>query len=256
MRHLIIPDTQVKPGTPMEHLTWAGKYAAATKPDVIVHIGDHWDMSSLSTYDRGTKGFEGRRYLDDISAGNTAMSKFMAPVLQEQNRLRGNKKKVWNPRLIFTEGNHEHRMVRACNSDANLDGLMGLQDTNLEEYGWEVIPFLEPVVVDGVAYCHYFTSGVMGRPVSNAKLMLNKKHMSCVMGHVQSRDVAFAQRADGARMTGIFAGIFYQHDEEYLNPQTNRDWRGIWMLNEVQDGEFDEMPISINYLKHKYGSKA
>jgi len=53
-------------------------------------------------------------------------------------------------------------------------------------------------------------------------------------------------------MTGLFAGIFYQHDEEYLNPQTNGSWRGIWMLHEVNNGSFDEMPVSINYLRKRY----
>jgi hypothetical protein len=74
------------------------------------------------------------------------------------------------------------------------------------------------------------------------------------MGHVQDRDIAYDQRADGTNMTGIFAGIFYQQDEEYLTPQTNGSWRGIWMLNDVQDGSFDEMPVSMSYLRGKYGN--
>ena len=32
-RHLVIPDTQVKPDMPNDHLYWAGRYAAATPPD-------------------------------------------------------------------------------------------------------------------------------------------------------------------------------------------------------------------------------
>ena len=55
--------------------------------------------------------------------------------------------------------------------------------------------------------------------------------MSCVMGHVQDRDIAYARRADGLNMTGLFAGIYYQHDEEYLTPQTNGSWRGLWIMN-------------------------
>jgi hypothetical protein len=252
MRHLVIPDTQCKPGGDFRHLRWAGEYAAEKKPDVIIHIGDHWDFPSLSSYDKGLKSFEGRRYLADVAAGNLGMTAFMEPILREQQRLKDNKKAQWNPRLVFTVGNHENRIARAINLDAILEGMMGLEHTNLEGYGWEVIPFLEVVVIDGIAYSHYFTSGVMGRPVSNARLMLQKKFMSCVMGHVQDRDIAFATKADGTRMTGIFAGIFYQHDEEYLNPQTNRSWRGIWMLNEVNNGQFDELPVSMEYLRNRY----
>lgn len=253
IKHMVIPDTQVKPNGAVEHLRWAGQYAVDKKPDVIIHLGDHWDMPSLSVYDIGKKSFEGRRYADDIAAGISGMETFMAPILEEQERLRINKKKRWNPRLVFTLGNHEQRIERAIESDAKLEGLIGYQDLKLEEMGWEVYGFLEPVVVDGIVYCHYFTSGVMGRPVSSAKLMIQKKMMSCVMGHVQDRDIAFARKADGSNVTGLFAGIYYVHAEDYLTPQTNGSWSGIWMFHEVDNGSFDELPVSINYLRRKYG---
>jgi len=254
MRHFVVPDTQCKPDQSVEHLRWAGEYAVDMLPDVIIFLGDHWDMSSLSTYDKGKKSFEGRRYLKDILAGNKGMDAFMEPIAREQARLRRNKKEVWKPRLVFLMGNHEDRIDRAIECDAMLEGILDFEaQSNLKKWGWEVYPFLEVVVIDGIAYSHYFTSGVMGRPVSSARLMLTKKHMSCVMGHVQDRDIAWARRADGTQMTGLFAGIFYQHEEEYLTPQTNNSWRGIWVFNEVQDGSFDELPVSLNYLRIKYG---
>ena len=252
-KHLIIPDTQVKSGNRVDHLRWAGQYAADKKPDVIVHLGDHWDMPSLSSYDVGKKSFEGRRYTNDIEAGIDAMLAFLEPIRAERERLRINKKKQWQPKMVFLLGNHEQRIERAIESDAKLEGLMSYDDLMLPEMGWKVIPFLKPIIIDGIAYCHYFCSGVMGRPVTNAKLLLQKKMMSCVQGHVQDRDIAYARRADGANITGLFAGIFYQHDEDYLNPQTNGSWSGIWMLNEVNNGSFDELPVSINYLRKKYG---
>jgi hypothetical protein len=208
---------------------WAGRYAAATKPDVIIHLGDHWDMPSLSSYDVGKKSFEGRRYVNDIEAGNMAMEAFMHPIRTEQRRLREGKRRTWKPRMVFLLGNHEYRIERAIESDAKLDGLMSYNDFFLDN--WEVVPFLEPIIIDGIAY----------------------KFMSCIMGHVQDRDIAYARKADGNSITGLFAGIFYTHSEDYLNPQTNGSWSGIWMLNEVNNGSFDELPISINYLRRKYG---
>jgi len=251
-RHLIIPDTQIKPDCPIEHMYWAGRYAVAMKPNVIVHLGDHWDMPSLSSYDVGKKSFEGRRYSADVESGNKAMKVFTDCIRAEQKRLRTNKKKVWKPRLVFTLGNHENRIERAIENDAKLEGLMSYDDLNLR--GWEVHPYLQPVIIDGIAYCHFFTSGVMGRAVTNAKLLLQKKHMSCIMGHVQDRDIAFDRDAQGRRMTALFAGIFYQHNEDYLNPQTNGSWSGLWVFNEVDNGTFDEMPVSMTYLRRKYGA--
>lgn len=254
IRHMVIPDTQAKRGRGVEHMKWAGKYALEKRPDVIIHIGDNWDMPSLSVYDIGKKGFEGRKYIDDIKAGNAAIDAFLAPIKAYNKRAKKNKQKQYKPRLVFTLGNHEQRIERAIESDRKLEGLISYADFNLVENGWEVVDYLKPIIIDGVAYCHFFTSGVMGRPVSSARLLLNKKHMSCVMGHVQDRDIAFQRRADGTQITGLFAGIFYPGEEGYLNAQTNGSWSGIWMLHDVKDGSFDEMPISMKYLEKRYGN--
>jgi hypothetical protein len=252
-KHLIIPDCQVKPGVDISYLKWIGEYAAEKKPEVIVCIGDFADMPSLSSYDVGKKSFEGRTYKADVESTKEAMSLLMKSIQDEQQRLIKNKDKRWNPRLILTLGNHEDRINRAINLDRKLDGLISVGDLEYEKLGWEVHPYLEVVVVDGVAYSHFFTTGVMGRPVTSAAALLTKKHMSAIMGHVQHRQIAYAQRADGKQMTGLFVGSCYLHDEDYLGLQGNDYWRGIWMLHEVNDGSFDEMPISLNYLRRKYG---
>jgi len=183
------------------------------------------------------------------------MEAFITPIREEQQRLIKNKHKKWNPRLVFTLGNHEQRIERAIETDPKLDGLIGYHDFKLDEFGFEVYDFLEVAVIDGIAYSHYFTSGVMGRPVSSARNMLSKKMMSCVMGHVQDRDIAYARRADGKNILGLFSGIYYQHDEDYLSAQTNGSWKGIWLLNEVEDGSCDELPVSMNFLRGKYAGK-
>lgn len=251
-KHLVLPDCQVKPNVPLNHLTALGNYIVAKKPDVIVCIGDFADMPSLSSYDVGKKSFEGRRYKDDVNVVIHAQSLLFTPLLEYNERAKKNKEKQYKPRLVLTLGNHEDRITRAINSDAKLDGTLSIDDLAYQKFGWEVYNFLEPVVIDGVAYCHYFVSGVMGRPVTSAAALLSKKHQSAVMGHVQQRQIAYAQRADGAQLTGLFCGSFYQHDEEYMGHQGNKHWRGVWMLHEVNDGEFDEMPVSINYLLRKY----
>lgn len=251
-RHMVIPDTQIKPGSSIEPMIWAAHYAIDKRPDTIIHLGDHWDMESLCTYDYGKKEHEGKRIIADIEAGHNALNIFTSMLQIESERLKRNRQKQWNPRLVFCLGNHEDRINKAINLDAKLEGLLSTADLRLEELGWEVYDFLEPVVIDGIAYAHYFTSGIMGRPVSSARILLIRKHMSCIMGHVQDRDMAFSKRADGKRLTGIFAGVYYDEYQNYLTPQTNDSWAGVWLLNEVNEGSFDEMPVSLNYLKQKY----
>lgn len=252
MKHVVIPDTQCKPGVPLDHFTWAGEYIAEKRPDRIIHIGDHWDMPSLSSYDVGKKSFEGRTYTADIESGKKGMALLLAPIQREIKRSSSNHRKRWNPTFDFFIGNHEQRIERAIDSDRKLEGLIGYRDFGLEDV-WTVHPYLQPITLEGISYCHYFVSGLLGRPVTSAKALLTKKHMSCIMGHVQKRDIAYDYTAEGKQITGIFSGTYYQHDEEFLNPQGNRHWRGIWMLHDIQSGSFDEMPVSISYLKARYG---
>ncbi len=243
MKHLVIPDAQVKPGVDTSYLEWVGNYIAVKQPDKIICIGDFADMPSLSSYDVGKKSFEGRRYTNDVESVKEAMAKLMKPIKALRK---------YKPQLHFTLGNHENRINKVVNSDPKLEGVLSVDDLGFSAHSWNVHNFLDVVVLDGIAYSHYFTSGVLGKPVSSATALLVKKHMSCVMGHVQDRQIAFGRRADGKSMTAIFAGTCNLHNEDYLGPQGNQYWRGIWMLHEINDGSFDEMPVSLEYLRKKY----
>jgi len=245
LRIAVIPDVQAMPNVPLDHLTWCGKYLARIQPDVVVCIGDFGDFPSLSHFERGTLQFEGRRYKKDLGAFHKAMELLREPMEKTSD---------WRPKLEFTLGNHEDHIRRAVNEDPKLEGLMALDtDLRLLEYGWRVHPFLQPVSIGGVAFCHYFPSGVMGRPITRAAQILSKLHMSAVAGHQQGKDIAFSRKADGGNIAAIITGSFYQHSYEYLSPFTNAHWRGMVVLHEVKDGQFDEMFVSMNYLKRKFG---
>lgn len=252
--YVVVPDTQCKPGVDIAYLNWISQFIVDKKPDVIVHIGDHWDMPSLSSYDFGKRQAEGRRVVADIEAGNHGFDVFNQPISDEIDRLNRNKKKQWNPERHFLLGNHEQRIQRAIDSDAKLEGLVSYDDLRVSQLDyWTVHPFLEPFISDGIAFNHYFPSGVAGKPSSTANAQLNKQHMSCVAGHQQGLQIATAYRGDGKRITSVIAGSAYVHEEAYLGPVGNKHWRGILVLHEVDDGQFDLMPVSMNYLEKKYG---
>ena len=97
---LIIADTQAKSEEDLEYLLWIGKYIADKKPDIIVHIGDHFDMPSLSSYDKGTSKIEGKRLYKDIEAGVEGFKLL---------NLELEKHKDYHPRKVFCLGNHEER---------------------------------------------------------------------------------------------------------------------------------------------------
>jgi len=251
MKHFVLPDVQAKPGHDYSYLYRIGQYLADKQPDKIICIGDFADMESLSSYDRGTKSFEGRRYLKDVEAAKTAMEALLSPIRDYNTVQRRNGKKQYKPEMHLTLGNHENRINRAVNDDPKLDGVLSVSDLDYEGFGWVVHPFLEVVILDGVAYSHYFVTGVAGRPASTARQQLLKKHMSCVAGHQQGLQIYTDSRADGAMIHSIIAGSCYEHNEDYMGPQGNKHWRGALMLHDVHDGEFDIMPISLKYFNQR-----
>lgn len=253
MKILVIPDVQAKPDVCIDHLNWIGKLIVDKRPDVVVQIGDFADIPSLSSYDVGKKAFEGRRYRDDVESVIDAQGMLLNPLFELQDRQANQKQKIYKPRLVMTLGNHDERINRAVNNDAKLDGVLSISDLKYAEFGWEVHPFLDVVSIDGVCFSHYFTSGVAGRPVTSPNALITKKHVSCVMGHVQQDGIASQYTAEGKRITGLFSGACYLHDEDYMGPQGNVHWRGVWMLNDVLDGEFEPMQLSLKYLERKYG---
>lgn len=242
-RYVIIPDTQVKPGVPTDHLEWAGRYIAEKRPDVIVHLGDHWDFPSLSSYDRGKRCFEGRRYKADVDAGNEAMERLVAPI----RAARG-----YSPEMHFLIGNHEQRMERTLEMDPWLEGLIGYENLALDD--WQVHRFLEVVELDGICMSHYFAAPLSGRPIGGtAHNLLAKVGRSCIMGHRQVLDMAVRELPNGSIQRALVAGAFYDHRETYKGEQGNGHWRGIIVLNEVADGNWDQVEVSLDFLRRKYG---
>ena len=253
MKILVIPDLQIKMGVPMKHLYWIGRYIVDKRPDIILQIGDLADMESLSSYDVGKKSFEGRQYTKDINAAVEGQTILLGPLFHLQQRQKENKKKAYSPKQILLIGNHEQRIDRAIENDRKLEGLVSIKDLRFEEFGWEVHPFLEVVIIEGVAFSHYFVTGAAGRPASTASAQLNKQHMSCIAGHQQGFQMATGKKADGTLLTSIIAGSCYLHTEEFMGQQGNKHWRGCLMLHNVSNGSFDLVQIPLHYLEKKYG---
>ena len=237
--HLIIPDAQTKADVDVSHLEAARNLICELKPEVIVNIGDFWDMPALSSYSSKLEE-EGRRVIDDIEAGNDAMA-----------LLTHKWPKNYRPEMHFTLGNHEDRITRAVRETPKLRGIIGIDKLDLSK--WRVHKYLVPVVIDGVTYCHYFYNQMSGKPISgNATSMLNKIGFSFVQGHRQELSYARKDLANGTVMHGLVAGAFHIHDEDYKGAQAAAHWRGLVLLHEVHQGDYDIELISVENLLRKY----
>lgn len=244
--HLIIPDSHSNPQYHNKRYDWLGHLINDVKPDVVVDIGDWFDMASLCSYDKGKKGFEGRRYSKDIAVGVEAQDRMKTVISRQKRKL---------PRFVRTLGNHENRISRAIESDPILEGTIGLEDLQSKEYGWEEYPFLTPVDIDGVSYAHYFISGILGKAIggeNHAKSLLIKQLKSCTQGHSHLFDYCIRTGADNRRLHCCVVGSYLDYNAEWAGP-ANVLWNnGVVICRNVDAGQYDIEHISIKRLKEAY----
>lgn len=250
-RHLLIPDTQTRKGVPLDHIPWVAQAIVDYAPDVVVHIGDHWDNPAFSMHDqKGSIRMEGARYEDDIAVGNQAFIDLGAPMFKEIKRQSRNKK-GWDPERHFTFGNHETRLQRAIDADPKLVGVIGMH--HMVTNGWKRHPFLKRLWLDGLVYSHYFqgqnSSFAISGTIDNR---LNKIGESFVQGHQQGLLYGNRVYPTGKIRHGLVAGSCYLHKEDYKGSQGNTHFRGIVVLNEVKDGNYCLMPLTLAYLCKRY----
>lgn len=243
-RIVVIPDTQIRPGDPTDHMGWIGQAIADYEPDYVVHLGDHFDMPSLSSWSGGLEK-EGMRYMADIEAGNAALQRL-------EDAMGGFKPK----RKIILRGNHEQRIERAVAADPRLKGALTYDHFNDKALGWEVVDYngATPgiITLEGIKFAHYFANNMTGRAIGGgASYKLAQIGSPFVQGHVQDLDIGTKQFATGRVIRGIVAGSCYLVDEGYKG-NANSHWRGIVVLNEVKDGNFSVMDVTLTKLCQKY----
>lgn len=251
LKIMVIPDTQVKHGESTEYLSAIGQYIVDKKPDVVVMLGDFWDMHSLSSYDKGKTSFEGRRVTEDIEAGKAGMKAMLKPLKDYKAN-----HSDYNPRMVFTVGNHDFRLQRVADNNSEYDGFIGMHLLELEN-DWEVVPFLKPIVIQGISFVHYLTHPMNGKPMGgNALAQLKAIGSSFVVGHKQTLDVAMMPVLDGNMRIGIIAGASYPFDEAYKGTQLgNKHFRGLVMLHEAKEGYADPSFISTEFLINRLKGK-
>lgn len=251
---LVIPDPHDEPGIPKDRFTWAGRLAVKEQPDTIVCLGDGLSLDSLSSYDKGTVFAEGKRYKHDVDSFKRAMDMFHAPI-EKYNKTKARlKKKMYLPRLVWNIGNHEQRIIKAAVSDPRLIETIQISDLGLEERGWEVYPLTEPVNVYGIAFAHYFTSGVYGKPIhgiNHARALVAKTYTSTVVGHAHTRSFWEDTNVFGQKMVGIVGGCYFTHKLNYTTEE-DRNWPGLIVLRLEQD-YIDPEFIHINRVEERYG---
>ena len=249
---LVVGDPHAHPDHDNKRFEWLGRFAAQQEVGAVVCLGDLADMPSLSSYDRKKLSFEGRRYKRDINAAHRA---------QEAIDIGFNAENGKSIPWFLCGGNHDQeRIGRMVQDNPELEGLISIEDLQYKEFGWNYVPYKETLVLNDIAFSHFFASGVMGKPIGGerpALSLLNKLHMSAVCGHNHLFDTAQRTRPDGKRVLGLSAGC-YLHPDMITNPDgwsrnTAHLWfNGLIILRNVKVGSYELEQYSYSRIAKLY----
>lgn len=248
--HLVVADAHSHPDFPNTRADWLSRLIIDLRPDVVVNLGDDADMASISSYDKGKRSFHGKSYRRDIDHHNDFQSRVWDPVKARKKRM---------PYRVILEGNHERRIEKALDLSPELEGTLGFQDYGYSEYYEDIIRYEGgtpgTITIDGVLYAHYLVSGVMGRPVSGlhpAASLNAKAHRSCVVGHIHTTDYSVATTAVGEKIQSLVAPCFFDYDMDWAGTVNRLYSRGVVILHDVEDGNYDPEWVSMNRLERYY----
>lgn len=248
--HLVIPDIHAHPDHPNDRADYLSQLIIDLQPDVVINLGDQFDMSSLSGYDKGKRSFVGRSYKNDLNSGLEFSERLWEPVRARKKRL---------PYRIYIEGNHEHRIEKALDLNPELVGTIDFEDYDLDRYYDEVIRYEGStpgiIEVDGINYSHYFISGVLGRPISGehpAYSLSTKLGGSVTAGHLHTVDYNVRTDVYGRKRHALIAGCFFDYNSDWAGKANDLYWRGVVVKRNVTNGEYDPEFISMNQLVKEY----
>ena len=245
-----MPDQHAHPDHNNDRADYLSKLIIDVRPDVVVNIGDAADVPSLSPYDKGKRSFQGRSYRKDIEAHLDFQSRVWEPVKARKKKL---------PYTVFMEGNHEHRIERALDLSPELAGTIGFNDYDLDSYYDTIVRYDggTPGVIelDGILFAHYFITGVSGRPIGGerpAHMLIDKTGASCIAGHIHTFDYATRTNINGKVRNGLIVGCYQDYDNEWAGNIAHLWRRGVVILRNVANGDFDVQFVSLNALKAEY----
>lgn len=248
--HLVIPDPHAHPDFHNRRADWLGKLILDVKPDIVINMGDMWDLPSMSTYDKGKASFHGRTYRRDLDAGLDFDDRLWYHVRKAKRKL---------PRSIFLEGNHEFRMKRALDLSPELNGMISFRDFDLERNYNDIVEYEGGtpgyIGVDGIHYAHYFISGVMGRPIGGehpAYSLITKLGSSATCAHIHTTDLCVRNDINGNRRMGLVAGVYQDYDSDWAGKINALWWRGVIIKREVENGTYNPQWVSIDQIRKEY----
>lgn len=237
---LVIPDAHQNPKSDLNRWKILNKLIIKEDPDHIVCLGDLFDFESLSYYDKGKKGFEERRYQDDIDC--------VQALLPNISYRRAN--------LVFLTGNHEFRYDRLLRDEPRLEGALNSPYYLMEKYGWKVYDFLKTCTIEDIYFSHYYVSGDTFKAIGGvnaARSILLSTFRSTVSGHSHRFDYHVDKSIDGSLYHTLVAGHFNDPKQQFDYARQDSWFKsGVTILHNAKKGEYDLEFISLDRMVKEY----
>ena len=259
---LAIGDSHVSADdTDLERFATVSQHIKKTKPEVIVLMGDFLTLDCLSAWDRNKRAkMEGRRYANDIEAGNLGLDILFTDMRLLQSKQRKNKKKVYNPSIYYLQGNHEERLDRYLEIDPTFQGHVSVEnDLQLKSRGITWVPYRTYLDIDGVGFTHIPHSamgpvGSSGLQVSVCKKALQYVDGDVVFGHTHKLEVGHKTLTRGRQNMAINVGnMLSRQGEEYMEGKLSDWWSGVVDIC-IDDGHIaGHQATSRSLLEKVYG---
>lgn len=260
----MIPDAHVTPNTNLRRFTWLANLIEDRRPDLIVQLGDFATMESLSHWDQNKRLLiEGRRIKEDLEEARMAWDTVEAVITRIQYLQRRQKTKLYQPELIWFEGNHEDWLRQWTERNPEMEGMIDLQTelgitTRLySKFDW--VPWKESRVDEGILYCHVpiGRTGPISSKYITARAIADYSNISCIFGHTHRRqDDSIARITRDGELTTIRAvnvGCFFEEWPHYALGNSNDYWQGLTILNVYAPGLFDVEEWGMARLERIYG---
>lgn len=229
---LVVGDVHASPGQDYTRFARLGRAIRDLKPDGVIQVGDWYAMDSLCHHATMLERAE-QRVIEDIRAGELALEALHA----------GLGDYVCDKWL--TLGNHDDRLRKLADDAPWLQGLFSVGAAH-EARGWSVIPFLDPLRVEGVRFQHYLTRPGGRMPIAGkymGRQLIERLAFgeSIVVGH--GHGLYYHHQRSGPlgekHVHGLSVGCYLDHRETYARDANELDWwSGFAVLRDVRDGDY------------------
>jgi predicted phosphodiesterase len=189
---------------------WETAVAASEdlKPDVIVIGGDFLDCYVCSKFDKAPTRFS--LLSDELREARTELAKLNAS------------------RVIYVEGNHEHRLTSyVIRNTAPLAGLVSIESAlRIRERGWQWVPYPQHVTIGDLRIQH---EPMLGGKYGAIRTLESGGAISWAFGHTHTGQVASMGTPDGSEIHAVNTGWLGDFDSlafDYCSPAMARQrWR-------------------------------